>query len=107
MRNMRQILARHSDSVRKVVVPGGDHNLPSVKFRLISLLVASMHAKTAIAAFDSLDALAQSQFQRIVLRALAVIFERLGAGRLFRRTCQRQIAISSNSGVVKKTILTG
>ncbi len=45
-----------------------------------------MHAKSSIAALNILDALAQSQFQRIMLRAFAVILERLSAGGLLRRT---------------------
>src|SRR4029077_19684805 len=84
--NVWQVLARHSQPVRKVIIPCSDHYLLGIKLRCDSLLVASVHAKTAIAALNSLDALAQSQFQRIVLSALTIIFERLGARGLLRRT---------------------
>src|ERR1700736_3968601 len=92
MRDMRQIFARNSNAIRKIVVPGSNDNLLSFKLRQNSLLVASMHAKLAGAAFDSFNELAQSQFQSIVLSALAIILERLGTCRFLSRTGEGQIA---------------
>src|ERR1700730_1704080 len=89
--DMRQVLARNSKTVGEVIIPSRNYNLLGLKLGRDSLLVASIHPKSAIATLNALDAPAQAQFQRIMLRAFAVILERLSAGGLFCGTCKRQI----------------
>ena len=47
MRDVRQILAGHAKTIRKVVVPGSDDYFFGGKLRGDSLLVARMHAEIA------------------------------------------------------------
>jgi len=92
VRNVRQLLAGHPQSVGQIVVAGGHHDFPRRIGRDLTVGRARVHLKLAVGAANIRNLLSQAQFQLIVLSRLAVILECFDASRLLCRTDQRQIA---------------
>ena len=93
VRDVREILAGNSETVGQIVVAGGDdellggHTCGPDPFG-----VACVHAEIAVGAFDAGDRFAEAKLQLVVLDALAVILQGLGASGLFGGADQGQIA---------------
>ena len=92
VRNVRQIFAGNAEAIGQVVVAGCDGNLLGGELRRDSLLIPRVHDKMPVAALDALDAMAQAQIQVVVLDALAVILQGLGARGFLGGAGQRQVA---------------
>ncbi len=70
--------------------------------------VCSVYGEIAVGAGDAGDALVLADVELIVLGALAVVLQRLGARGLLVRAAENGMSpISSSSGVVKKVMCAG
>src|SRR5216683_3415480 len=92
MRYVREIFARHAQLIRQIVITCRHGNLLALVFVLRSLLRCRYYCEVSVLAVDPQHPFVQPQFERIVLRWLPVVFQRLDASRLFRRANQRKIA---------------
>ena len=102
-----QVFAGDTDLVGEIVVASSDHDLARPVVVNGAVPVGGGHPELAVLARNRLHPLVLPDVQMIVLGDPAIIFQRFQASGLASDVVKGISPISSNSGVVKNTMLFG